>query len=246
MIHLDDEQVQRFLHDELTPTAAASLKHHLATCGQCQHRITDEGREEEQLFGLLGRVDHPAPTIEVSAVMPRLPTQPFLTRWAAVGLLGVCLAGAAYAIPGSPVQDWLRALVTRATPAPERPVVPRPLPETPAGGGVAVPPGGNFEVRFLSVQPTGEIRVTLTNGDDLVVQARGEGAQFTSSADRLVIDNRRSAGDFDIVIPNAALRVEIRIGDRRVLLKDRSRIFPAMPDSGPSRIPLKDPAGTSP
>lgn len=238
MIHLDDEQVQRLLHDELAPGAKASLKDHVEACRECQDRVAEARHEEEQLFGLLAQVDHPAPTVGVSAVMAPSSASPVLTRWAAAGLLAVGLAGAAYAMPGSPVRGWLRALGTRSTPVAELPVAPPAVPKVPVAGGVAVPPGRNFEVRFLAAQPAGEIRVTMSDGADLIVQARGEGASFTSSGDQLVIDNRHSSADFDIAIPRSAPRVEIRIGDRQVLMKEGSRIVPARPDSGPSRIPL--------
>ena len=107
-------------------------------------------------------------------------------------------------------------------------------------------PGLSFQVHFLAVQSTGEIRLTMTEGADLIVEARGAGASFTSNADQLVIDNRSSAGDFEIAIPKAAPRIEIRVGSRRVFLKDHSVIVPALPDSGPSRIALAQLGGTSP
>lgn len=237
--HLDDEQVQRLLHNELTPRGAASVRDHLAGCVECRARVDEAEAEDDEVMGLLGRVDHGQPRIEVATVIAR-PVRPESTwiRWAAAGLLAVGLAGAAYAIPGSPVRGWLRALVRSAPPPQTVIAAPPPAPAAPVTGGIAVVPGPSFEVVFQSAQTAGEIRVTLTDGADLVVQARATGPSFTSNTDRLVIDNSNSAADFDIAVPRAAPRVEIRIGGRRVFLKQGSRITTPAPDSTPFRIPF--------
>lgn len=193
------------------------------------------------MLELLGYADHPQPPIEVTTVIARARlTKPTWTRWVAGGLFAVGLASAAYAIPGSPVRGWLRALADRSASPPAQPVAP-PAAVGTAAGGVAVVPGSSFEVRFLSLQTSGEIRVTLTDGPDLVVQARSAGPSFTSNPNRLIIDNRQSAADFDIAVPRSAARVEIRIGERRVFVKAGSEITTATPFHAPFRISLTSP-----
>jgi hypothetical protein len=95
--------------------------------------------------------------------------------------------------------------------------------------GIAVIPGPRFLIRFTTVQAEGRARVSLTKGAELVVQGPIGAATFTSGADRLEIENAGSVADFDIQIPEAAPRVEIRVGNVRVLLKDGSRITTAAP-----------------
>ncbi len=235
--HLDDEQVQRLLHHELTARGDALVRNHLADCPACRERVEEAKGEDDAVMALVGRVDHGRPRIDAATVIARA-GRPASTgsRWAAAGLFVVGLAGAAYAIPGSPVRGWLRALV-RPTPTTQPPVAP-PAAVLPTTGGIAVAPGPAFEVQFLSAQATGEIRVTLTDGPDLVVQARIAGPSFTSNADRLVIDNRHSTADFDIAVPRGAPRIEIRIGERRVFAKRGATITSAAQDSAPFRIPL--------
>ncbi len=236
--HLDDEQVQRLLHHELSSRGGALVRDHLAGCPACRALVDDAEKEDDEVMARLKHADHARPRIEIAIVMARAAAQPGSTwaRWAAAGLFAVGLAGAAYAIPGSPGRDWLRALV-RSAPPTQAPVAP-PAAVAPVTGGVAVVPGPAFEVVFLGAQATGEIRVTLTDGADLVVQARTPGPSFTSNPDRLVVDNRHSTADFDIAVPRTAPRVEIRIGGRRVFVKRGTEITTAAQDSAPFRIPL--------
>ena len=236
--HLDEEQVQRLLHHELTARGGALVRDHLAGCPECRARVDRAEEEDDEVMARLGHADHPRPPIEIATVIARAAAQPgsTWTRWAAAGLFAVGLAGAAYAIPGSPVRDWLRALV-RSAPPTQAPVAP-PAAVAPVAGGVAVVPGPSFELLFLDAQATGEIRVTMTDGTDLVVRASTTGPSFTSNPDRLVIDNRHSTADFDIAVPRTAPRLEIRIGERRVFVKHGTEITTAAQDSAPFRIPL--------
>lgn len=236
--HLNDEQVQRLLHGELSPRGEAVVRQHLADCGACRACVDEAESEDDEVMARLSLADHARPRVEAATVIARARRQrSSWARWAAGGLLAVGFAGAAYAVPGSPVRGWLRGLANRSAPPTQRPVVP-PAAAAPAAGGVAVVPGPWFEVVFLGVQTAGEIRVTITDGTDLVVQARTNGPSFTSGPNRLVVDNQRSTADFDIAVPRTAPRVEIRIGEQRVFVKVGTEITTAARDSAPFRIPL--------
>jgi hypothetical protein len=89
--------------------------------------------------------------------------------------------------------------------------------------GIAVPPGEHLVIVFSRSLPRGEARVVLTDSDDVVVRTL-DGATFTSDADRLLIDPERPASRFDIGIPRTAPLVEIKVGSRRIFLKDGSGI----------------------
>ena len=240
--HPDEEQVQRFLHKESTPHPGELLRH-IEICDECRERVAGAQREEDAVLALLAQADRVPPSIELAAVVARARRRRAMwTRWAASGLLAVGLAGAADAAAGFPVLSWVSALTARWSRAPGPEVAPlAPVAAEPAVGGVAVVPGSSFVVLFRSAQSAGEVRVTVTEGSDLVVRAPSGAATFTSDPDRVVIDNRGSTADFDIAIPRGTTRVEIRIGDRRVFLKDGARIITVAPDSGRYRIALTRP-----
>jgi hypothetical protein len=132
--------------------------------------------------------------------------------WAAVVLLALGVAGVAYAAPGSPLRQWAHAVAVwlrGETPQPEA-----------SGAGIAVAPGQNLIILFTSTQREGSARVSLTDRADVVVRAPVGAATFSLEADRLVIDNKHSRASFEIQIPRAARRVEIRVAGARRFLKD--------------------------
>jgi hypothetical protein len=167
--------------------------------------------------------------------------------WAAGIAVAVALAGAAYAVPGSPLRAWVATVVAwvgeRSRPNPKtRPSVTsvHSLETEPSAAGIAVAAGQDLVIRFTSTQAEGGVQVWLTDESDVVVRAPAGAATFRSDVERLVIDNVGSAATFEIRIPRGAPRVEIRVGDRRVFLKDRANVTTESSGTGGDRylIPL--------
>jgi hypothetical protein len=223
-VHLDEEQIQRLLHGELTPSSAASARDHVAGCPECSSRLAEVEREEAWVLDRLRALDHPPPPMSAKATMIDRRGVAWV-RWAAGILLAIGLATVAYAAPGSP----LRRLVHRVSEwiAGGQPSAPRGYPATVADSaarGIAVTPGNRFTIVFSTEQPRGTATVLLTGGTEVVVRAVGGAATFTSDLDRLSVDNSGNAARFEVEIPHRAPYVEIRVGDRRAFAKDGSRI----------------------
>lgn len=234
-MHIDEEQVQRLLHGELKPPAEASVREHLAGCADCNGRVAEVEREEEEVFALLRHVDHPPPRIDADAIAARARGRDVgwgrgggVGRWAAGILLTLGFAGAVYALPGSPLRGWVQAIVQRTEGRPDpSPSTPVPTQAADAGvAGIAVAPGRELVILFTSHQVAGHAMVSLTNDPEVIVRALTGAASFTSDVDRLVIDNPSSSATFDIQIPHAAPRVEIRVGGDRIFLKEGSHVSP--------------------
>jgi hypothetical protein len=129
------------------------------------------------------------------------------------------------------VRKWLADQDDEETPPAT--VAPEPV------AGIAVEPGSNLMIVFARTQPAGEVRISLVDSSNVVVQAHGGAASFSSDEERLAIDNHDPA-TFDIQIPRAAPRVQIRIGERLVFLKDGARIStPATAMNDSYRLPLR-------
>lgn len=246
-MHLDEEQVQRLLHGELAALDERAARAHLEGCPECETRLSEAKREAGMVTALLGHLDHPVPRVTAEAIVSRARGYGVRRlRWAAGILLMVGAAGAAYAVPGSPLREWVAALAEwiqgQSGPARLAPVAPRS--SEPALAGIAVIPGPRFVIQFTTHQVEGRARVSLTKGTEVVVQGPVDAATFTSGADRLVIENAGSVADFDIQLPEAAPWVEIRVSSVRVLLKDGSRITTAAPAaSTPYLLPLNSNGG---
>lgn len=222
-MHLDEELVQRLLHAELPPELETSVREHAAECPDCRARVAAAERLERAVHTLLGSLDHPLPPVDAATLADRARARsPQWYRWAAGILLAGGLAGAAYAVPGSPVPAWVTTVLqwigARSEPLPKAPAPAEPV--VVGQAGIAVPPGAGLVILFTSRQPEGEARVTLSDGDQVVVRALTGAATFTSDVDRLVVENRGSSATFEIEIPRQAPRVEIRVDGVRMFLKE--------------------------
>jgi hypothetical protein len=243
-MHLDEEQVQRLLHGELASRLEAGVRAHLAGCAECGSRVAEAERDEKEIHALLRHLDQPLPPVGAREVAARARShRPRWERWAAGIVLALGLGGASYAIPGSPVPALVKAVVHWAGGRTDRsPSAPAPAPEPtrapdPAAAGIALAPGREFVIAFTS--PLGQVRVSLTDAAEVVVRAPAGSATFTSHVDRLVIDNVGSA-IFDVEIPRTAPRVEIRMNERRLFLKEGSRVTSEQPaeSHGSYLVPL--------
>ena len=224
-MHLDEEQIQRLLHGELLPANADSAREHLRTCADCALRMSAATGDEKFVLDRLRLLDHPPPSRDAASVMVgRRARGPRWIRWAAGIVLTLGAAGAAYAIPGSPVRRLVDRIAARTTTAPaERPAEPR-QPTDSVVAGIAVSPGDRLTLVFSSEQPPAVATVSLTDGADVVVRAVGGHAAFASDVDRLSINNEATAARFEVEIPRRAAHVEIEVAGRRVLVKQGSRV----------------------
>jgi hypothetical protein len=228
-MHLDEDRLQRLLDGELPAADEASVRAHLFGCTECRRRVAEARRETAEVEFLFGALDHETPPVAAQAVIdaaravaPR-PRDSWWARVAAGFAIAAILAGAAYAIPGSPLRGWVTAVVqwvgTRSGPDARSP-------SAPAVGtaGIAVAPGASFVIEFTTFQRAGTAHITLTDTIDLTLHAIGGAATFDSDLDRLVVDNRGSSAEFQIEIPRTAPRVEIRLGGEAAFLKSGSAI----------------------
>ena len=249
--HLDDERIERMAHAELEPSDDAGAHEHFASCAICQARVEAARREDEDVSVLLRTLDHAPPALEAAtvaatarrAVGPRVAGQTGVwLRRAALVALTAGIAGAAWALPGSPV----RALVDRMIGRNDAPA-PAPQTTTPAGGGIAIAPGNALTILFTRADTSARLFISLIDGREVEVEALGAGAAFTDDPDagRLVVENAASTASFAIRIPRAAAHVEVRVADRAVFLKDGRRLVTsAVPDEkGVWTIALAEPPG---
>ena len=245
-MHLDDERLQRLLHGELDRLESGAARSHLADCDECSRRLAAMEVEEAAVGALLAQLDRPSPRIEAAAVA-RLASarRPRTWQWAAGIALAVGIAGVAYAIPGSPLPDWLDSLVRWAGGG--RPSSTETAPEpAPALSGLSVTPGRTFRIRFASANPSDLVVIALTDGGEVQIRAPRGSAAFTAGENAILVHPTGNAphGEpgvtYEIQIPRSAPHVEIHLGSDRIFLKEGPRIVAraASSGSGTYRLPL--------
>lgn len=233
-MHLEEEQVQRLLHGELTAQAESDARKHVAGCIECRRRLAEAEREENELHALLRAVDDPAPPrISAEAVAaraqagaaagPRVGDLAWLRRAAAI-LVVVGIAGAAYAVPGSPIRKWVHAIVQKLGGRPGPTPGPAPGDSTAIGAGISVLPEQKLLILIRSAEGDGQVFVSLTDEPEVQVHAPTGAAAFTSSADQLLIDVQDPSATFEVEIPRSAPWVEIQTGTGQVFLKEGERV----------------------
>jgi hypothetical protein len=217
----------------------------------------------DEIQTALRAVDHPVPavTAETIAKRARAAARPAPEwRWAAAVLLTLGAAGAAFALPGSPLRRWATAFAAgargKSAPAPDSSVAPGVQTPDRSRGGIAVPPGRALLIVFNRPAPAAVAVVSLVGGSEVLVRAPTGVATFTTDANRLLVEWRTaaSAGDrstprdtIAIGIPRTSPRVEIRSGPTRLFLKRGDRITSPSPvTTGGSWVLPLGPASGSP
>ena len=234
-MHLNDEQIQRYLHGELSAREGTDVASEVAACELCAGRVAEAEREEREVFGLLETLDHKPPRRDINTVMSAnheegRGARNIWVRRAAVLVLIAGLGGAAYAIPGSPLPGWIDKLTgsshQETEPVPQEPSGTQDSTTTlvPAVSGLAIPPTKRFSIVFAAPQDSGLVYLTPGDGLNIVIRAVGAPPRFTlSSADRLDVDNAGLNSSYEIEVPKAAHFVELVVGERRIILKDGLR-----------------------
>lgn len=239
MTHLDEEQIQRLLHDELG-AAGDEVRAHLAACAECRSRVEGEREEERRIFELLAQVDHPLPDVRPDAVLPAAkPGRTEWVRWAAGVVLVATAAGAAYAAPGSPLPGLVRRVLDMATPVATPPGAAQSDDSPTAGAGIALAPGERLEIRFLLSNPGSVALVALTDDAEVSVKVVEGAATFASSDEQLSVRGAAPAR-FEVRIPRTAVSVDVLSGDVPLFRKrGREIVADALPGAdGRYRLPL--------
>jgi len=229
-MHLDEERIQRVLHGELPSALERAARAHLAGCVECRRSLAEAEREEREVNSLLAMIDEPVPPVRAEAVALRAELMAAASRtersaWlrrAAAFVLVAGIAGAAYAIPGSPLREWVHSITEKMAGRPERNAVSQPV--TTGVSGISVDAGPRLVILFTGDGLDGQVRVTLSDGSQVQIQAPAGAATFTSSSEYLLIGVKNPAANFDVRVPRSAPWVEIRAGDNRLFLKEGQRI----------------------
>ncbi|HEX2080227.1 MAG TPA: zf-HC2 domain-containing protein [Longimicrobium sp.] len=259
-IHPPLDELRAFGDGEAPPAEARRTAAHLEGCTECRARLAgvralrEEIRQATTLAPPPGTWERIAarraageelilPVADVARAEPaagggwrRLPL-----RRAAVLL--ACMAGIASAtVPGSPVREWLRGLLTAGdgrapAPAPPPPSTPAEAPAKPAAApaplpadapeaGIGVEPAAG-EVRVAIVRPGPALHIRVRLDDTPVAQVRGRGqaaqARFASGNGRITVTGARS-GELEVVLPRTARRATLSVDGTRFAVLEEGRL----------------------
>jgi hypothetical protein len=238
-MHLDDERIQRLLHDELG-SDEAETRLHLRSCASCRSLVDEARAEEGRIFALLAQVDHPVVSLDPRVVLTGRPAPG--GRWwrrAAAALFGAVIAGAAYALPGSPLPAALDRLLGGASSETDSAPPARAERVAVPPAGIAIPAADRLVIQLLVDSEDGLATVELTEDEEIVVRTMSGTATFGSDPGRLTV---RASGPvrLEIGIPRTATAVEILAGSTPVFRKPAGAPVSSIPPDSMGRyaIPL--------
>lgn len=239
-MHLNDGQIQRLMHGELDAAAREAAVSHAAGCPACAEALANAEREEAEIFHLLDQVDHKLPVVDAARITGAERGRPS-SAWArrAAGIVVVAaLAGAAYAIPGSPLPNLVKRVAGMLTGSAPPAGVDATSPAPPVTSGIAVPAGDSLLIQFASTQDSAFATVIVADDPMVRVRAVGGTAVFTTDVRRLDIDNRGSSAHYEIQLPRSAPWIEIRVGSASRLEKSGERVITDAPADSTGRYRL--------
>jgi hypothetical protein len=264
MNHLDEGTLLTLADGELAPADSAAVERHLAECGACRAEL-DELRGAATTFAAtLARADSPAPVVSdttARALRRRAERagggaeRPPARGWrelgrAAVLVLGIATAAAA-AVPGTPLNGWLRELVEpepRVAAVHEVRGAPEAAPavaaaEFEAQAGVSVlPERGTVRVLVNGASTALRIRAVLTDGPRAGVFAAGEAAnaRFSTGPGRIEVSGA-TAGELRIELPHNAIAATVEVNGRRYVAKqdDQLRLTVPAGDSAGAEVSFR-------
>lgn len=232
MTHIDESVLLAHLDGEAASAEASRVRQHLEECRRCRLRHRAVERRSDLLAGGLEEIDVEAPRLPwdefglpnaaegVRRVVPGR-AAPFL-KAAAVVLL---LTGAAAAVPGSPVDDWIVSASERVagwfTGSEEvtETRVPDLVDEVDRSSGVAIAlVGGEVTISLREIPEGTVVDVRLASRERAMVEATG--ATYRTGPGRLEVIGV-SGGRVRIQIPRIAAAAQVFLdGEPAVVLED--------------------------
>jgi hypothetical protein len=231
MTHVDEALLVALRDDE---TVDPEVREHVESCVPCRHALADARARARAIEDLLATTTLQAgggPAVgggpgegtdeakaRVRARLDALRARqsrrgsglPHLRRAAAILLVA---AGAASALPGSPVRVWLGLEDDAPSAHDEALATPPPAGEVSDEAVVLVPAGDGIEIELTDVTPDSEVELTWLSGATAQV-AGGPGARYS------VGDGQARAaapnGPVRLGIPRSAPRISITINGRLV------------------------------
>jgi hypothetical protein len=240
-----------------TSADTGAVRRHVAGCEVCSARLQTLQRDLERAAHSLGRLDGPMPRVSPQALIERArrdatddpaaayrsaqpaPGAPLEGRWAeraAAAVTLLVLAGAAAALPGSPLRRWAEERLRDQ--APPAPVTVQPTTPSDGFGGVALPAHLPLMIVLPVSVESGAIVLAVATENITQVLSSDPATGFSVGPGVLTLATRADSLQIEITAPSTMPRLVVRVGNRVVLDRDQPYATEAMARGDTLRIPL--------
>lgn len=235
-MHASEEVLQRLVDGELSEKERTAWEMHLGSCPECRNEYHQLQQLSANVDSLLTSASGPSRRVRFSDIVQTaaIRRQGRMRRNVAGILLAFGLAGAAYAMPGSPLPALFRSVGDLfkggGSPAPLESDSPSP---SPSPSGISVHPGESFSIVFEPTEAGGEATLVWSAGAEVAVTTDPGAAQFSSAPGILTIRIRRADASVRIEIPTAARQLTV-LSEERVLFQAEEGSVLIGPSPGPN------------
>ncbi len=197
-------------------------REHLGGCPRCRAELERAGRRADRIATALAGLDVPVDTASAKAAVRRRldarrdrdsrPERHWRRHLGRAAAIVLATAGAAYAVPGSPVREILRPVVVPVAPGPTESAATQ---EAPQEGGIAVSvPDGRIRVLVRDAAPGTEIEVVWVDAASARVLA-APGSSFSFGEGRA--EATVAPGPVRVHLPRFAPDVTLEVDGRPYL-----------------------------
>lgn len=232
-MHPSDATLVAMIHGELIVGAAAELQFHLAACAACAGREAELRAGDAEVHELLAMLDHPVPRLHPPVAAARARRLRLAALAASLTLL---LAGAASAaVPGTPLNRWIRDRLVPSAPVGAHRAIAPPAraasDDGQAAGGVEMPATRELTLVFGEPEPAGLLTIVRADRSDVSLRAFGGAVAYQVGDGRIVVNNRRPALRYALEVPMGLPRLTVLVGTRVVFDSDHRPLGPAGGDT---------------
>lgn len=235
-MHLDDERIERLQSGESPEWEERVSLDHLADCSTCASAFEAARREDRGIAELLSVLDHPVPHVDPDELVLRARRGVVRLELVAASVALLVLAGAAFALPGSPVRSWVSGAFGG----------PRETAGVPAGweqggaferppSGVSVLPGRDFELVFETAQDSGVIRISLSDQAEMTIHSDSGDIGYSVEPQGVTVLNSGSVANYQLVLPEGAESIRIRVDDTIIFYRREGAIETSAAQNAPGR-----------
>jgi hypothetical protein len=217
--HMDQGRLQAWLDGELPPPDATSVSNHLEGCAVCRDAVRELEALEAAASGAISLLDPPSPDLEaalwdVRRRRARTRAAGHRQRLGAAAVVVLLLgAGAAVAMPGSPLRGWIEGLFEAEVAS-----APSPAIETasPSALGVTVDLMDGSIVVVFHDAPEGMVLELEPVGEGRAGVYAPAASRFRTAPGRVEVTVSGPGDLLRVRIPDSARHAEIRVHDRVV------------------------------
>lgn len=173
--------------------------------------------DDPELNEMLRALDHPIPRVDAHTLATRARASgTSALRRAAIVLLALGAAGAAWALPGSPLRAW-RERSDAPTSAPRAPALQPTSPLRPdaAIGGIALEPAQAQRIDFTSA-PGARVAFELVDDGPIRLMHFDGSPRYVSAPDRVRVEGIAAGTRFLVAVPPSARALDVSVGERAV------------------------------